>query len=76
MTPISYDGTAFLRLSTLTGLRWFAVFGQFIVLIAVRYGFGFEVELGPVLALVAAGGGWLVTAPVTPIEPALSVAES
>lgn len=55
MTPISFDSTAALRLGTLTGLRWFAVLGQFIVLMVVRFGFGFEVDLVPVLAIVAAG---------------------
>jgi len=55
MTPISFDNTAALRLGTLTGLRWFAVFGQFLVLVVVRFGFGFEIHLAPVLAIIAAG---------------------
>lgn len=55
MTPLSFGSTSVLRLGTLTGLRWFAVGGQLAVLTAVRFGFGFELDIGPVLALIAAG---------------------
>lgn len=55
MVPISFDSPSVLRLGTLTGLRWFAVGGQIAVLAGVRFILGFELPLGPVLALIAAG---------------------
>ena len=54
MTPTLFDTPAVLRQGTLTGLRWFAVLGQLVVLIAVRFGFGFEVPLAPLLVAMAA----------------------
>ncbi|MEM9810515.1 MAG: ActS/PrrB/RegB family redox-sensitive histidine kinase [Pseudomonadota bacterium] len=44
-----------LRQGTLTSLRWFATAGQFVVLLAVKFGLGFEIPLAPVLVIIAAG---------------------
>ncbi|MEM1379829.1 MAG: ActS/PrrB/RegB family redox-sensitive histidine kinase [Pseudomonadota bacterium] len=57
MASFSYDSPSILRLGTLTSLRWFAVAGQVIVLATVRFVLGFELPVGPVLALIAAGAG-------------------
>ena len=55
MTPALFDTPAVLRQGTLTGLRWFAVLGQVVVLAAVRFGFGFELPWTPLLVAIAAG---------------------
>ena len=55
MIDPGFESPGILRQGTLTGLRWFATFGQFAVLIAVKFGFGFELPLGPVLMAIAAG---------------------
>ena len=39
------------RLRTAIGMRWFAVAGQLGVVIAVHFGFGFPLPLGPLLAV-------------------------
>ncbi|NNU15750.1 ActS/PrrB/RegB family redox-sensitive histidine kinase [Parvularcula sp. ZS-1/3] len=54
MTPHAFDNPSVLRQGTLTGLRWFAVIGQMVVLVTVHFGFGFELPLAPVLLAVAA----------------------
>ena len=43
------------RLRTAIGMRWFAVAGQLGVVIAVHFGFGFPLPLGPLLAVIAVG---------------------
>jgi two-component system sensor histidine kinase RegB len=46
--------TGRVRLRTLVLIRWVAVAGQTVALIAVRYGLGFPLPIVPALALVAA----------------------
>ncbi|MCP8938838.1 ActS/PrrB/RegB family redox-sensitive histidine kinase [Alsobacter sp. SYSU M60028] len=51
-----------LRLRTLVRLRWLAIAGQTIALVAVKFGLGFDVPLAPCLAVVAVSAGvnlWL-----------------
>jgi two-component system sensor histidine kinase RegB len=55
MSPVLFDNPSVLRQGTLTGLRWFAVLGQIVVLATVRFGLGFELQLAPVLLAIAAG---------------------
>ncbi|MCQ8183775.1 ActS/PrrB/RegB family redox-sensitive histidine kinase [Parvularcula maris] len=55
MSPVLSDHPSILRQGTLTGLRWFAVLGQVVVLAVVKFGFGFELPLAQVLVAIAAG---------------------
>ncbi|GGY46604.1 ActS/PrrB/RegB family redox-sensitive histidine kinase [Parvularcula lutaonensis] len=55
MAPIAFEHPSILRQGTLTGLRWFAILGQLIVLVVVKFGFGFEMPLGGILLAIAAG---------------------
>lgn len=79
MTPITFDNPSVLRQGTLTGLRWFAILGQVVVLIVVKFGFGFELPLGPVLIAIAAGA-WVnlyatfAFSPAKPLSPRETVA--
>jgi len=41
------------RLDTLVRLRWLAVFGQFLAVVVVHFGFEFDVPIGPCLAVIA-----------------------
>ncbi|MEM6745825.1 MAG: ActS/PrrB/RegB family redox-sensitive histidine kinase [Pseudomonadota bacterium] len=72
--PLTNNPPTILRQGTLTGLRWFAAAGQLGVLIAVKFGFGFEIPLGPVLVVIAAGV-WLnlyttfAFSPARPLRP-------
>ncbi|MEO1659006.1 MAG: hypothetical protein AAFR65_14935, partial [Pseudomonadota bacterium] len=72
--PLTANPPTVLRQGTLTGLRWFAAAGQLGVLIAVKFGFGFEIPLGPVLVVIAAGV-WLnlyatfAFSPARPLKP-------
>ena len=43
-----------MRLSTLTNIRWMAVFGQSLTLVAVYWGFGFQFDLVAAAGMVAA----------------------
>lgn len=75
MAPIALDYPSILRQGTLTGLRWFAVLGQLVVLVTVKFGFGFELPLGPVLLAIAAGVvvnlyATLSFSPAQPMKPA------
>jgi two-component system, sensor histidine kinase RegB len=45
-----------LRLKTLVRLRWLAITGQLIALLAVNFGFGFDLPLLPALGIVAFSG--------------------
>ncbi|PTW63115.1 two-component system sensor histidine kinase RegB [Breoghania corrubedonensis] len=51
-------GERLLKLDTLVRLRWLAVAGQTAAVLVVNYGFGFEVPLGFVFALIALSA-WL-----------------
>ncbi len=42
-----------IRVRTLVHLRWFAIAGQLIVTFGVRLGLGYELPIGPILAVVA-----------------------
>lgn len=72
--PLTTDPPTVLRQGTLTSLRWFAAAGQLAVLIAVKFVFGFEIPLGPVLVVIAAGV-WLnlyatfAFSPARPLRP-------
>ncbi|MEM7740995.1 MAG: ActS/PrrB/RegB family redox-sensitive histidine kinase [Pseudomonadota bacterium] len=72
--PLTDNPPTVLRQGTLTSLRWFAAAGQLGVLIAVKFGFGFEIPLGPVLIVIAAGV-WLnlyatfAFSPARPLRP-------
>jgi two-component system sensor histidine kinase RegB len=44
------------RLRTLILLRWAAIAGQLAALLIVRYGLGFDLPIGPALAIVGASG--------------------
>lgn len=47
-----------LRLNTLIRLRWLAVIGQTVAVLAVAFGLGFPLPVGPCLALIASSA-WL-----------------
>ena len=72
--PLTSNPPTVLRQGTLTSLRWFAAAGQLGVLIAVKFVFGFEIPLGPVLVVIAAGV-WLnlyatfAFSPARPLRP-------
>ncbi|MEM9421911.1 MAG: ActS/PrrB/RegB family redox-sensitive histidine kinase [Pseudomonadota bacterium] len=42
-----------IRVRTLVHLRWFAIAGQLLVTLGVRLGLGYELPVGPILAVVA-----------------------
>jgi two-component system sensor histidine kinase RegB len=54
MMPLMENPNSVLRQGTLTSLRWFAIIGQLMVLVVVKFVLGFEVPVGMVLVAVAA----------------------
>jgi two-component system, sensor histidine kinase RegB len=56
--PGEPQGSGLLRLRTLVRLRWLAVIGQSIAVLAVQFVLGFKVPLGPCLAIIALSA-WL-----------------
>lgn len=58
MPKLQLTSAGWLRLRTLTRLRWLAVFGQLVAVVGVFYGLGFDLPLGLCLALVSLSA-WL-----------------
>lgn len=59
-----------IRMRTLTRLRWFAIVGQLLVTVSVRFGLGYELPVVPILAAIAVGA-WVnlhLTLTVPPAE--------
>lgn len=55
MRPAEWSGTlGRVRLRTLVLIRWLAIAGQLVTLMAVQFGFGFELPLNPALAAIGA----------------------
>ena len=56
--PIEVQGLGLLRLRTLVRLRWLAVIGQSVAVLAVQFILGFNLPLAPCLAIIALSA-WL-----------------